>query len=73
VVPTCLKSSYLQGLIATNPRGDSQRDMVGGVPSFSFSPTMNLYGRMSDIAFCITLIDFFYNVNLLGGGEGNFS
>ena len=36
----------MQGLIATNPKGDSKMDAAGIVPSVPFGPGTNLYGRM---------------------------
>ena len=62
----------VQGLFATNPEGDSKMDVVELVPSVSFSPRMNLHGRMSDSVFpIITHVDF-YKCTEFGGGEGNF-
>ena len=36
----------MQGLIATNPEGDSKMDVVGVVPSVPFEPGTDLYGQM---------------------------
>ena len=60
VVVLHLRSS-MQGLLATNPRSNSRQDVVGECLRFVLFLD-NLYGRMSNVAFLITLIDLYERI-----------